>query len=361
MQFVDFVAEANEYGEEYVKAFSKSLYKGWYILGEEVEAFENEFSAYLGTSHTIGVANGLDAIQIALRAIGVGQGDEVITTPLSAMATTLAIMAVGAKPIFVDIKEDGIIDESLVEKAITKSTKAILPVHLYGNAANLEILQRIAQSYKIHLIEDAAQAHGSTYNAKKLGTFGSIGCFSFYPTKNLGAIGDAGAIVTSDEELASRCKQMRDYGQAHKYEHVVYGLNSRLDEIHASILRVKLKHLDKMNKRRIENANYLTKNINNSEIGVVKNIPSAVSNYHQFVIRSKKRNELQSSLLTLGIPSLVHYPILIPDQKLFEGKYKDLELPIARTFVRETLSIPCGPYLESRDLVSIVKALNSFS
>lgn len=361
MQFVDFIAEAKEFGNEYVEAFKKTLDSGWYILGNEVKDFEHEFATYLGAKHVIGVANGLDAIHIALRAVGVEEGDEVITTPLSAMATTLAIMAIGATPVFVDTNDDGLLDENIIESVMTEKTKAILPVHLYGNSVNLGAISKIAKKHNLYLIEDAAQAQGSTYNDQKLGTHGSIGCFSFYPTKNLGAIGDAGAIATNDDDFATKCRQMRDYGQAHKYEHIVYGLNSRLDEVQASILRVKLKYLDRLNIKRQYNAKHYDSKLQSPHVEIIKPQSGITSNYHQYVLKTKVRDKLQKHLQDSQIPSLIHYPILIPDQPLFQKKYANLEIPVARRLAQEVLSIPCGPYLTESELNQVIESINSFN
>lgn len=360
MQFVDFKAEAKEYESSYQEAFSRTLHSGWYILGKEVEEFENKFAKYLGAKHVVGVANGLEAIQISLMVLGIGEGDEVITTPLSAVATTLAVMAVGATPVFVDIKEDGQLDENLVEQAITARTKAILPVHLYGNACNIQELNKISTDHDLYLIEDAAQAQGSSYQSKMLGTIGDLGCFSFYPTKNLGAIGDAGAITTNDEALATACKQIRDYGQESKYKHSRLGLNSRLDELQAAFLGEKLKTLDTMNDRRRNNAAIYTKLLDTTKLEIITPVPNSIPNYHQFVIKVKRRDDLQQHLKDLEIPTLIHYPILIPDQPLFKGKYDSLPIPIAHRLVNEILSLPCGPYMTKEQIEEVSNAINKY-
>ncbi|KKU20702.1 MAG: pyridoxal phosphate-dependent protein [Microgenomates group bacterium GW2011_GWF1_46_12] len=358
--FNDFPAELAELRSEYQVAIDRVFDSGWFILGKEVEAFESEFARYLGVNHAIGVANGLEAIQIALMGLGIKEGDEVITTPLSAVATTLAILAVGATPLFVDLREDGQINENLIESTITPKTKAILPVHLYGNSCNIEKIKEIADQHKLVLIEDAAQAHGSLSGSQKLGTIGSIGCFSFYPTKNVGAFGDAGAIVTNDEKLAITFRQLRDYGQESKYKHVRIGLNSRLDEIHAAILRVKLKHLDKQNAIRIQNAKAYQDIFQKSGIEYIAPQDNTTPNYHQFVIKVTKRDELQAHLKSLGIPTLVHYPILIPRQPMFSDQYSVLNLPTADKLVTQILSLPCGPYLTQDQASFIAKSIVDF-
>jgi len=346
IRYLDFQEEYKLRGNVYMKAFQRVLRSGRYVLGPEVEKFEKGFSNYLDARYCIGVGNGLEALQISLMALGIRSDDEIITTPLSAVATTLAILSVGAVPIFVDVKENGQIDENLIEDSITKKTKAVLPVHIYGQPCNIERIRRICREHKLFLIEDAAQAHGSTLNNKKLGTFGDTGCFSFYPTKNLGAIGDGGAIVTNNSKIARMCRELRDYGQESKYKHVKYGLNSRLDELQAAILIEKLKFLDKDNeKRRLLAARYVRNLKNIEELRTVLPNKLSDSNFHLFVIKTKKRNQLREYLNNKGIGALVHYPITIPDQPLFKKKYRDPPTPVARKFVKRILSLPCNPYL----------------
>ena len=358
--FNDFIAEVKEFRTQYQTAIDRTLDSGWFILGKEVKEFEAEFAKYLSVKHAIGVGNGMEAIQIALMGLGIHAGDEVITTPLSAVATTLAIMAVRATPVFVDLKEDGQINEDLIEQAITSKTKAILPVNLYGNACEIIKIKAIADKHNLVLIEDAAQAHGSLYGNQKLGTIGKIGCFSFYPTKNVGAFGDAGALVTNDDDLAIIFRQLRDYGQESKYKHVRYGLNSRLDEIHAAILRIKLANLDTQNKVRINNAVTYQEIFKAGNIDFIFPKQGTTPNYHQFVIKVDRRDELQSYLQELGIPTLVHYPILIPRQPMFGPKYQALRLPIADRLVDQVLSLPCGPYLKKDEVKFIAQPIIDF-
>lgn len=361
INYLDFPEEYKLRGEKYMKAIDKVFRSGVYVLGPEVVAFEKEFAKFLGVKNCIGVANGLEAIQIALMALGVGKGDEVITTPVSAVATTLAIIAVGATPVFVDIKENGQIDECLVEKAITKNTKAILPVHLYGQPADIVKIKKVCNKHKLFLVEDACQAHGSTLKTKKLGTYGEVGCFSFYPTKNLGAFGDGGALVTNNEKLATVFRQLRDYGQESKYKHAVFGLNSRLDELHAALLRVKLGYLDRDNLVRRKVAARYIKNLRYAH-GLTVVLPEkyGVSNFHIFAVRTNKRDGLREYLAKNGIPSLIHYPITIPDQPLFHAKYKDLKIPVARSFTNETLSLPCHPFIDLKDVDYICEHIKKY-
>jgi len=362
IDYLDFKNENSLRGDKYLLAVKRVLDSGIYILSEETKEFEKEFAKFSGAKYCIGVANGLEAIQISLMALGIGKGDEVITTPISAVATTLAIMAVGATPVFVDIKENGQINENLIEKAITKKTKAVLPVHLYGQPANVEKIKKICKKYNLFLIEDAAQAHGTKLNGKKVGTFGDITCWSFYPTKNLGAIGDGGAITTNDSKLAETCNQIRDYGQESKYVHTRFGLNSRLDELQAAILREKLKYLDIDNKKRREIAKkYIgkLKDVKGIEIILPEKFDDSI--FHLFVIKTKKRDELKKCLADNGIPSLIHYPITIPDQPMFKGKYKKLDIPVARKFVGEILSLPCNQFMKIKEIDFIISVLIKFN
>lgn len=348
---VGFAGEVKKRKGEYDLAFSRVLNSGWYILGNEVENFEKELAKYLKVRYCVGVGNGLEALQIALMTLGIGRGDQVITTPVSALATTLSIMAVGAEPVFVDINENGQIDSTKIEKAITKKTRAIIPVDLYGQPADLVEIRKICKKYKLFLIEDAAQAHGATLKGKKLGSYGDIGCFSFYPTKNLGAFGDGGALVTNNKKYAEMFKILRDYGQSSKYLHTHYGLNSRLDELHAAILRTKLKHLESDNKvRRRIAKRYIgnLKNVTGLEIVLPPRIED--SNFHLFVVKTYKRDGLKKYLADRGVPSSIHYPIAIPDQPLFGGKYKSLRIPVARKFVKQILSIPCHPFMKRSEI-----------
>jgi len=361
INYLDFSKEFSLHRKEYLSAVERVFKSGVYILSNEVTEFEKEFANYLGVKCCVGVGNGLEAIQISLMALGIKKGDEVITTPLSAVATTLAILAVGATPVFVDIDENGQINADLIESAITNKTKAVLPVDLYGQPANLVRIKDICRKNKLFLVEDACQAHGSTFKGKRLGTYGDVGCFSFYPTKNLGAIGDGGAIVTEDPDLAEIFREIRDYGQKSKYVHVRFGLNSRLDELQAAILREKLKYLDKYNEKRRDIAKkYVEKLKDIRDLKMV--LPRKIddSNFHLFVVRTKQRDKLQSFLKENGVPSLVHYPIAIPDQPMFKGKYKGLEIPVARKFVDEVLSLPCHPFMDSNDINYISAKISNF-
>lgn len=357
--FSDFRAEIQNRGNLLRRAIDRVLNSGYFTLGKEVKEFEKKFAKFLGVRYCIGVGNGLEAIQIALMALKIGPGDEVITTPLSAVATTLAILAVGAKPVFVDTNDRGLIDPNLIPKVISKKTRAILPVHLYGQPCHLEKIQTLCREYKLFLIEDAAQAHGSIFHGKKLGTFGDFGCFSFYPTKNLSAFGDAGAIVTNDKKLADLCYQIRDYGQKRKYDHRVYGLNSRLDEIQAAILRVKLRFLHNDNKKRQALVQRYCKKLSKLPLQIVTAF-SKDSNFHLFVVRTPQRLKLSEFLSRHGIQTFIHYPKIIPEQPFLKERYRT-DLPkTAKALVRQILSLPCYPQMTAKHVDYICEKISLF-
>lgn len=362
MQFVDFKADAKVHGDAYQAAYTRVLSSGWYILGDEVKSFEHEFAKYLGVKHVVGVGNGLDALKIALMALGIGAGDEVITTPVSAVATTLAIIAVGSTPVFVDVTGNGQIDASELESKITSATKAILPVHLYGNPCDITTIIKIAKERELKVIEDAAQAHGSTYQGQQLGTFGQVGCFSFYPTKNLGTIGgDAGAIATNDDELASIARELRNYGEESKYKHVRYGLNSRLDEIHAAVLGAKLTWLDQSNDKKRQIADIYNHGlVDIKELKIIKPANGTVGNIHQYVVTTSQRDELQSHLKNLGVPTLIHYPFPIHKQPFIAKNFLDISLPQADLFCQSTLSLPCHEFLSKQEIKTVIDGVRDF-
>jgi dTDP-4-amino-4,6-dideoxygalactose transaminase len=360
IKFNDFGAQYLAHQKEYDEATLRVLSSGYYILGQEVAEFEKQLALYLGTRAAIGVGNGLEALQLALLALGVGQGDEVITTSHSAVASTLAISAVGATPVFGDIDEYFHLDADKIEALITPKTKVILPVHLYGQSVDLNKIKDICQRHKLFLLEDAAQADGALYQNKFVGTFGEAAAFSFYPTKNLGAFGDGGAVVTSNNDLQEKLIMLRNYGQKNRYEHEVVGINSRLDEIQAAILQVQLKYLSAGNQRRQEIANFYL-----SALSGIKNIKlpkireGASHVWHLFVIEAEDRDKLQEHLKSLGIPTLIHYPIPIHKQKCF-AQYNNLDLPVLEEKVKKILSLPIHPFLTSAELDYIVSAISKF-
>jgi len=345
---------------EFDKVINKVLNKGNFILGEEVENFEKEFGKYIGAKYCVGVGNGLDALRLALMALEIGRGDEVITTPLSAVASALAIKLVGAKPIFVDIDDYYHLDANQIEKYITNKTKAVLGVHLYGLPFQVDKIVRICKKYGLFLIEDCAQAHGAKFKDKKVGIFGDVACFSFYPTKNLGAFGDGGAIVTNNKDIYDFCKIARHYGQKSLYEHTILGINSRLDELQAAILRIKLKYLDYQNKKRRIIANFYKKNLRTiKEIKLPQERKNAYHVYHLFVIEVDDRDKLKNFLEKRNIQTLIHYPKPIHKQTSFK-EYNKLKLPNVEQKVNKILSLPIHPLLKQQELVYIVKSIKEF-
>lgn len=356
----DFKKEYAYYKPEMDKAMQEVLESGWYILGTQGKTFEEQFAKYIGTKYAIGVANGLEAMQISLMALGVGTGDEVITVSNSAVATALAITNAGATPVFVDVDEYYHIDLEELEKTITPKTKAIIPVHLFGQSVDMEALNAIAKKHNLFVIEDACQAAGAKLGDKKTGSMGTAGCFSFYPTKNLGGYGDGGAITTNDEELYKKCIQLRNYGQTDRYRHEIKGLNSRLDELQAAILQVKLRHLDEMNVRRNKTAQiYLKELAEIKELTLPKVRKNAYSNFHLFVMQAEKRDELLASLAEKGIKALIHYPIPIHKQPCYP-EYNDVKLPRAEALAKTLISVPMHPFLEESEVLEVCSEIKEF-
>jgi dTDP-4-amino-4,6-dideoxygalactose transaminase len=340
-------------------AIRRVIERGWFVLGPEVEAFEEAFAALSGARAAVGVANGTDAIALILRAIGIGQGDEVITTPLSAAYTALAVMQVGAKPVFADIDPDRLtIDAAAAEALVTSRTAAILPVHLYGRPAGLERLEAVARRHGLALVEDCCQAHLATFKGKPVGTVGVAGAFSFYPTKNLGALGDGGAVITDDAVLAGRVRRLRNGGQSGRYNHVEFGINSRLDEIQAAILRARLRRLEEWTRRRRELAGLYRSQLRDGPVAVLE--PEEGHVYHLFVVRSAERVALQAHLVSAGIETLIHYPVPITRQPAFESM-EPAECPVADRACREVLSLPLYPGMPEEHVVGVSRAVQSFA
>lgn len=336
--------------------------KGQFILGENVSKFEQEFANYCGAKFAVGVGSGTEALHLSLVACEVKPEDEVITVPNTAVPTVSAISFANATPILVDIEpETYTINVNKIEEKITKKTKAIIPVHLYGHPVDMEPILGISKKYGIKLIEDACQSHGSLYKNKKTGSIGDIGCFSFYPTKNLGCYGDGGMVITNNEELYNKIKMLRNYGETKRYFHITKGFNSRLDEIQAAILRIKLKWLDKWNTRRREIASMYTQGIKNNKVIAPIEKPYTQHNYHLYVIRTKERDKLQKYLADKGINTLIHYPVPIHLQEA----YKDLHiqrgtLPIAEQTSNEILSLPIFPELTPHEINWIIDSINNW-
>ena len=357
----DFRRQVAALRPELDRAIARVLESGWYILGEEVRAFEAELAAHVGAAHAVGVGNGMDAIELALRALDVGPGDEVITTPLSAFATALAIVRAGARPVFVDIDEESYaLDPARVEAAITPRSRAIVPVHLYGQAADLEALGELARRRGLLLVGDAAQAHGATFGGRDVGGFGEAVAYSFYPTKNLGAFGDGGAVVTNDAARAARLRTLRDYGQAERYRHVERGLNSRLDELQAAILRVKLAGLSAQNRRRRALAERYRAALAGLPLVLPVEKPYGRSVYHLFVVRCARRDALQRSLRERGVQTLVHYPVLLPHQPALQPLGITGSWPVAERCAAELLSLPIYPELTDDEVDQVAAAAQDF-
>jgi len=343
------------------KSIKKVLESGGFIFGNQLEKFEKNISKYIGQKYAIGVHSGTDAIRIAAKSIGVGTGDEVITVANTAVPTVSAIRELGAIPIFVDIDEYLTINPEKIKSVITSRTKAILVVHLYGQPADMPNILKVAKKYKIKVMEDCAQAIGSKINGKKVGGFGDVSCFSFYPTKNLGAYGDAGAILTDNKKIADECKLLRMYGMKDDYYANIEGYNSRLGEIQAAILNVKLKYLDKWNARRREIANYYIKNIKNHKVVTPKIRNNYYNTYHLFVIRTKERDGLKKYLAKNGIGSAIHYQFPIHIQKAYRFlKCKKGSLPKTEKITKEILSLPIFPELTNNELKYVTDKINKF-
>ncbi len=337
--------------------------RGSFILGPEVTAFEQEFAGYLGAKHAIGVASGTDALHLALRACVIGPGDEVITVSNTAVATVVAIELAGARPVFVDIDPATFnLNPSLVEAAITPRTRALLPVHLYGQSTDLGPLLDIARRRGLRVIEDACQAHGATYQGIKVGTIGDIGCFSFYPTKNLGGYGDGGMVTTNDDALAERLRLLRTYGWAERDRSVLRGMNSRLDEVQAAVLRVKLRRLDGWNQQRRDLAARYTELLSGVEgITVPEEAPYGCHVYHLYVVRAQERGRLRSYLAGQEIGTLVHYPLPIHRQEAYlDLGYAEGSLPQAERAAQEILSLPLYPLMDARQVDLVCRAIRRF-
>jgi dTDP-4-amino-4,6-dideoxygalactose transaminase len=337
-------------------AITRVIDSGWFVLGPEVDAFEKEFAALSGAARAIGTGNGTDAIAIALRALGIGPGDEVITTPLSAAYTALAIVMAGARPVFADVDAERLtLDPAAVEQAITPSTAAILPVHLYGQPADMNALAALANRRGLVLIEDCCQAHLATCTGRPVGTFGVAGAFSFYPTKNLGALGDAGAIITNDPALADRMTRIRNGGQTDRYHHLEIGVNSRLDEMQAAILRARLGLLRQRTEQRRALAAEYRRRLSGAPVRVPLEMdPGHV--YHLFPVRTTRRSSLRAHLFAAGIETLVHYPVAISRQPAFASA-NPAECPRAEAAADEVLSLPLHPALPFTDVGAIADAI----
>ena len=360
--FVSFLPMEKELDKELRGAFERVYERSWYIEGEEDTAFENSFAKYIGKEYCVGVGNGLEAIVLALKALGIGEGDEVIVPSNTYIATALAATYVGATPVFVEPHiETFNIDPSKIEEKITSKTKCIIPVHLYGQACDMDPIMAIAKKYSLKVVEDCAQAHGATYKGQKIGSFGDAAAFSFYPGKNLGALGDAGGVVTGSKEVADKVRALGNYGSDYKYHHIYKGNNSRLDELQAAFLSAKLPHLDRMNENRRATAKKYFEGINNPLVTLPYVPEDMVPVWHVFGIRCSKRNELEKFLNEKGIGTNKHYPIPMHLQKCYEdlGIEKGA-LPIAEEISATELSIPMYYGMTDEEVSYVIDAINEF-
>jgi dTDP-4-amino-4,6-dideoxygalactose transaminase len=345
--------------DEIDAAIARVLGSGRYILGEEVERFEAEFAAYVGVGHGVAVSNGTEALHLALRACGIGSGDEVITVPHTAVATVAAIEMCGAVPVFVDIDLRAcVMDPGQVESAVSPRTRAIIPVHLYGSPADMGEISAIARRMGLWIVEDCAQSHGATYRGRKTGAWGDVGAFSFYPTKNLGALGDGGMVVTDHLQLADRIRLLRQYGWRERYVSEVPGVNSRLDELQAAVLRVKLRYLDEENARRRSLAQAYDSSLAQSGLCLLRRMPDSDPVYHQYVVRSPRRDELRAYLSSEGIDTLVHYPVPLHLQPAYRDRTRRPgSLANAELAAREVLSLPLHPHLSFEQVHEVARAV----
>lgn len=348
------------YEEEYKAAFRRVLDSGWYIQGKELEAFECEFAEYCNVSYCVGVGNGLDAIYLLLEAYGIGVGDEVIVPSNTFIATWLAVTRCGATPVAVEPCELTYnINPQAIEAAITTKTAAIIPVHLYGQPADMDEVNNIAAKYNLVVIEDAAQAQGARYRGRSVGSLGHAAATSFYPGKNLGALGDGGAVLTDDGAIAQKVKQLRNYGSSVKYKHDLLGANSRLDELQAAFLRIKLKELDIANNRRREIASSYTAALIQSEIQAPYVFECVEPVWHLYVVRINRRDQLQEHLDMNGVKTMVHYPVP-PHRQVCYSMSSQVSLPIAENLAAELLSLPISPALNEVEVGFVIEKIKSF-
>lgn len=361
--FVSFEAMHREIADEITAKFKEVYEKNWFIQGPEVEQFEEEFAAYCGAKYCVGVGNGLDALFLPLKAYGIGKGDEVIVPSNTYIATALAVSYTGATPVFVEPDmETYNIDPAKLEEKITDKTRAIMAVHLYGQPAAMQEIRAVAGRHGLKVIEDSAQAHGATYQGKHTGSLGDGAGFSFYPGKNLGALGDAGAFVTDDKELADKVRALGNYGSDYKYHHIYQGNNSRLDELQAAFLRIKLRNLDRWNARRVEIAGLYDQGIHNPQVKLPAVAPGCTHVYHIYAVRCDRRDELEAWLNEHGIGTNKHYPIPMHMQ----GAYRELgipegALPLAEEISATELSIPMYYGMTEEEIAYVIETINTFA
>ena len=361
---VDFVSLKRQfdcYAEEYETVALRALRSGWYIMGKELETFEAEFANYLSMKYCTGLNSGLDALSLAIRALDIGPGDEVIVPANTYIASVLGITENGATPVLVDPDEYFCLDPKKAETAITPRTKAILPVHLYGQPCDMKAICAIAEKHELYIVEDCAQAHGARLNGQLIGTFGTIGCFSFYPTKPLGALGDSGAVVTNDPILADKLRKLRNYGSGVKYVNELEGVNSRLDEVQAALLQVGLKHLEEGNAYRNRIAKRYLNEIHNPLIALPRIRGNANHVFHIFAVLCAQRDALQQHLLDCGVKTQIHYPIPPHLQQCYARLgHRQGEFPISERYANEELSLPIYVGMPEEDVDPVIDAVNSF-
>jgi len=362
IRLVDFSRQNKLLKKELIRNISKVIDSQAFILGQEVDEFERKFASYCKTSYAVGVGSGTDALLLSLRALGIGKGDEVITTANTFVSSILPILQVGAKPVLVDADENTLsINSALVERQITPRTRAIMPVHLYGLPVDMDPLLALAKKYKLHIIEDACQAHGSLYKERPAGGLGTVGCFSFYPSKNLGAFGEAGAIVTQKKRIAETVKILRNYGQKEKSIHELLGYNSKLDTIQAVILLTKLPHLPTWIKRRRSIASFYNFHLKDLPLILPKEPKYARANYYLYVIRTKYRDQLKDYLQKKGVLCGIHFPLPVHLQPCLRSLgYKKGDFPVSELSSRQVLSLPMYPELTRKELITITKLIPKF-
>lgn len=361
--FLSFSSKCRRYRKPIQAALKRVLDRGWFILGPELESFEGAFGQYLGGSHVVGVNSGTDALFLALKALGVGPGHEVITVANTATPTVSAIRMTGARPVFVDVLPNSqIIDPKLISGAITPKTRAVVPVHLYGYPADMRTILRIAKRHNLVVVEDACQAHGAKFEGQMVGTMGDAGCFSFYPTKNLGALGDAGAVATKNISLAERIRSLRNYGEVTKYVNEIEGINSRLDELQAAILNWGLECLDEWNQCRAQLAAEYLRQLSNVPVELPVNSDAAKARvWHLFVIKVDRRDELRKALRDQGIETAIHYPMPIYRQHAYRFlRCKSSDLPVTTRLAERILSLPLYPEMAPADISKVCRAIKQF-
>lgn len=350
-----------QYQQEFENKALEVLRSGWYVLGKEVSSFEKEFADYVGTRYCVGVASGLDALWIAFKLLNIGEGDEVLVQGNTYIASVMGITMNGATPIFIEPDEHYGMDPEKIESAITTKTKAILVTHLYGMASRMDEITSICKKYNLKLVEDCAQSHGACFNGKMTGSFGDIGCFSFYPSKNLGAFGEGGAITTNNEELDKKCRIFRNYGSQKRYYNQVVGTNSRLDELQAGLLRVRLSHLDELTEEKRKIAERYSNKLNNPLIKLPKLVSGTTCVWHQYVITCEERDRLIEYLEEKDIGTIIHYPIPPHLQECYqELGYQEGDFPITEKLAKTVLSIPMYNGMTEEEQNYVIEAINAF-